>query len=188
MVIVRDVPAFVARLQGERLYVPAMVAVFTGMRLAEVLALRWNCVDLDRGVIQVREALEWTKAHGLRFKTPKSKAGRRDITLPDVLVDVLREHRKAALELRMQLGAGRLPDDALLFAQSGGRATTAEQRIVRLGRVRRAHRHAGGHVPRAAAHARQPTNRERRGYRHHQQALGARPPERHTCGLRAHVP
>jgi integrase len=37
-----------------------------------------------------------------------------------VLVDVLREHRKAALELRMQLGAGRLPDDALLFANLAG--------------------------------------------------------------------
>jgi integrase len=69
MVIVRDVPAFVAKIQGERLYVPAAVAVTTGMRLAEVLALRWNRVDLDRGVIQVREALEWTKAHGVRFKS-----------------------------------------------------------------------------------------------------------------------
>src|SRR6516225_11120192 len=43
------------------------------------------------------------------------------VTLPDILVDVLREHRKAALELRMQLGAGRLPDDALLFADIDGK-------------------------------------------------------------------
>jgi integrase len=41
--------------------------------------------------------------------------------LPDVLVDVLREHRKAVLELRMQLGLGRLPDDALLFADVAGK-------------------------------------------------------------------
>ena len=97
-----------------------MVALFTGMRLAEVLALRWSRVDLDGKTISVREALEPTKAHGIRFKTPKSKAGRRDITLPNILVDALREHRKAALELRMQLGAGRLPDDALLFANLEG--------------------------------------------------------------------
>ena len=32
----------------------------------------------------MREALEETKAHGIRFKTPKSKAGRRNITLPDI--------------------------------------------------------------------------------------------------------
>jgi hypothetical protein len=40
--------------------------------------------------------------------------------LPDVLVDALREHRRAVLELRMQLGVGRLPDDALLFATVDG--------------------------------------------------------------------
>jgi integrase len=120
MAIVRDVPGFTDKLRGTRLYVPAMVALFTGMRLGEILALRQNRVDLDRKVIEVREALEWTKAHGIRPKAPKSRAGRRDITLPDILVDALREHRKAMLELRMQLGIGRLPDDALLFANLEG--------------------------------------------------------------------
>jgi integrase len=77
-------------------------------------------VDLDKAVIQVREALEPTKTHGIRFKAPKSKAGRRDITLPDILVATLRDYRKAQLELRMKLGAGRLPDDALLFGDLNG--------------------------------------------------------------------
>ena len=72
-------------------------------------------------MIEVREALEQTKAHGIRFKKPKSKAGSRDITLPDILVDALREHRRAQLELQMQLGAGRLPNDALLFADINGK-------------------------------------------------------------------
>ena len=120
MVIVRDVPALVEKLAGFRLRIPAMVALFTGMRLGEILALRWTRVDLDRGAIQVREALEQTRAHGVRFKSAKTRAGRRDITLPDILVEALREHRKAALELRMHLGAGRLPDDALLFATVEG--------------------------------------------------------------------
>lgn len=119
MVIVKDVPGLVDKLRGSRLYAPAMVALFGGLRLGEVLALRWSCVDVDRKKISIREALETTKA-GIRFKPPKSKAGRRDITLPDVLLDALREHRKAALELRMLLGAGRLPDDALLFTNFKG--------------------------------------------------------------------
>ena len=83
MVIVQDISAFVAELKASgRLYVPAMVALFTGMRRNEVLALRWGRVDLDKNVIQVREALEATKAHGIRFKTPKSKVGRRDSLCP----------------------------------------------------------------------------------------------------------
>ncbi|MGB6808855.1 MAG: site-specific integrase, partial [Pseudolabrys sp.] len=59
-------------------------------------------------------------AHGIRVKQPKSKAGRRDVTLPDILVDVLRDYRKAQLELRIKLGAGRLQDDDLLFADING--------------------------------------------------------------------
>jgi integrase len=118
--IVRDVPALLAKLPAWRHAPIAVVALFTGMRLGEVLALRWSNVDLDHKVIRVREALEQTLQFGIRFKAPKSKAGRRDITLPDILVDALREHRKAQLELRLQLGAGKLPDDALLFADLDG--------------------------------------------------------------------
>src|SRR5262245_15077411 len=64
-------------------------SLFTGMRRGEVLALRWGCVDLDGKVIKVRQAIEPTETHGIRFKAPKSKAGRRDITLPDILVRCL---------------------------------------------------------------------------------------------------
>jgi integrase len=119
--IVRDVPALVAKLGGWRYGTVAMVAVFTGLRLGEALALRWSNVDLDRKILRTVEALEQTKRFGIRFKTPKSKAGKRDITLPDLLVDALRGHRKAQLELRMQVGAGKLPDDALLFSTIEGR-------------------------------------------------------------------
>src|SRR5215469_308931 len=117
MVIVKDLPVFLEKLKGSsRLYVPAMVSLFTGLCRSEVLALRWSRVDLDKKIIQVREALEKTDAHGIRFKSPKSNAGRRDITLPDILVDVLQEHRKAQLKFRMKLGAGKLYDTTLLFA------------------------------------------------------------------------
>jgi integrase len=136
MVIVRDVPAFLAALRtSERFYVLATVALFTGMRLGEVLALRWNRVDLDAKVIKVREALEQTRAHGVRFKSPKSKAGRRDITLPALLVDVLREHRRATLELRMQLGQGKLPDDVLLFSDIDGAPLQPNSMSARFGEI-----------------------------------------------------
>jgi integrase len=119
--IVRDIPALVAALRRWRYGTVAMVALFGGLRLGEVLALRWNNVDLDRKLIRVVEALEQTRAFGIRFKAPKSKAGKRNVTMPDILVEALREHRKAQLELRLQLGIGRLPDDALLFASIEGR-------------------------------------------------------------------
>jgi integrase len=56
----------------------------------------------------------------IRFKKPKTKAGRRDITLPDLLVDTLRDFRKAQLELRVELGSGKLTADTLLFVGING--------------------------------------------------------------------
>jgi integrase len=86
--------------------------------------LRWNRIDLDRKLAQAREALEETKAHGIRFQSPKSKAGRRDITVPDVLVDVLREHRKAMLQRGCSSGA-----DACPTTRCCSRTSTADRDV-----------------------------------------------------------
>ena len=89
-----------------RLYAPVLVALTTGMRRGELLGLRWRDVDLDGAVLRVRTSLEQTKG-GLRLKAPKTKAGRRTITLPLVTVEALREHRRTQLEERFALGLGR---------------------------------------------------------------------------------
>ena len=115
-----QVNALLPALAGRSIYPPAIVALFTGMRRGEILALRWSNVDLDTKVARVREALEETKKLGLRFKPPKTKNGVRDITLPDVVVEALREHRRGQLELRLALGVGKMPDDALVFSGPEG--------------------------------------------------------------------
>jgi integrase len=119
VVIVRDVPALIEALKGSQLYPIVIAALFTGMRLGELLALRDGRLDLDRGVIQVREALEPT-AGGICFKVPKTKAGRRDITLPTIVIETLREHRRELLERRVRLGLGRLSPADLLFTSPDG--------------------------------------------------------------------
>jgi integrase len=73
MVIVQDVPAFLTKIAGARLRTLGVVALCTGMRLGEILALRDRYVDLDGKVIEVREALEETKAKGITFKTRRSQ-------------------------------------------------------------------------------------------------------------------
>ncbi len=105
-------------LAGRSLYPIIVTALYTGMRRGELLALRWS--NVDGKVIRVRESLEQTKADGLRFKATKTKAGRRDITLPDRVVETLRDHRRQQLELRLALGLGKLPDDALTFPNLDG--------------------------------------------------------------------
>jgi len=116
---IRDVKGFIERVRGHHLFTASMIALFTGMRLGEVLALRWSRIDLVRKVIEVREAIEQTKT-SIKLKVPKTKAGRRDITLPDFLVEVLQAFRTEQLQIRIKLGAGKLPNDALLFSSING--------------------------------------------------------------------
>ena len=59
MAIVQDVTALVDKLRDWRLGTVAMVSLFTGARLGEVLALRWNHVDLDKQVL--RSGRRWNR-------------------------------------------------------------------------------------------------------------------------------
>jgi integrase len=113
--------ALLTALESRAMYAPVVTALFTGLRRGELLALRWANVDLDGKVFHVREALEETAA-GIRVKEPKTRKGFRDVTLPDLVVDILRKHRQAQLEQRMALGLGKLPDDALVFPRPDGTA------------------------------------------------------------------
>ena len=66
-------------------------------------------------------SLETTRA-GVRRKGPKTKSGIPEITLPSVVVDVLRTHRQAVLERRLLLGQGKLRDTDLVFLTWDGAA------------------------------------------------------------------
>lgn len=115
-----QVEALPGLLHGHALEVPALLSLNTGMRRGELLALRWGNVDLEAEVIRVRESLEETRAGGLRFKGPKTKAGKRDITLPAVAVDLLQAYRKRELVRRFAQGLGKLTDRDLIFPSPHG--------------------------------------------------------------------
>jgi integrase len=101
-------------LKDHSIYPIVALALATGMRRGELLALRWQDVDLRLAVLSVERSLEQTKP-GLRFKGPKSKHGRRAISLPASTVAMLRDHKRKRLELRMRLGMGKPDPDGLVF-------------------------------------------------------------------------
>jgi integrase len=100
-------------------YFAAALALATGLRRGELLALTWGKVDVDSAKIRVERSLEETKA-GLRFKQPKTRHGRRMISLPPWIVRDLEAYRRVQLEERLRLGLGKLSDDALLFPAEDG--------------------------------------------------------------------
>ena len=93
------------------------LALATGMRRGELLGLQWGDVDLDKATLRVERSVEETRA-GLRLKPPKTRRGRRNITLGESAVAMLRAHRVKQLELRLALGLGKIADDALCSARS----------------------------------------------------------------------
>jgi integrase len=105
--------------KGKPIYTLATVALGTGMRRGEMLALRWQDIDLQAAVLRVERSLEQTTEFGLVFKAPKTEHGRRTITLPASTVAELRSHWIRQQELWLAAGLGRV-NDALVFGEPDG--------------------------------------------------------------------
>jgi integrase len=101
--------AFLKAAEGSRLMALFQTATESGMRLGEVLGLRWQDIDLDRGELRVRRVLQRVAAGHVRpeyevagggemgnsvlvLKEPKTAASRRTLHLSPNLIAVLRAH------------------------------------------------------------------------------------------------
>ena len=73
--------------------VAAMIMLYAGLRIGEVLALDWTDIDFDKRTITVSKARATLKNQPY-LKTPKTKAGIRVIPIPEVLYEVLYSTRK----------------------------------------------------------------------------------------------
>jgi len=122
-------------LRGRPLYLVAVIGLATGMRRGEIAALRWRDVDSDGGKIRVERSLEQTNA-GLAFKSPKTEAGRRTISIPPSVATELKKHWRQQQEQRLALGLGKAGLDDLVFALADGSPwppdslTTAWQKTI----------------------------------------------------------
>lgn len=94
------------------------LAAVTGMRRSELAGLRWDMVDLDRGLVRVERARHVVEGEEVWSK-PKSVRGRRVIELSPKQAEVLRVHRRAQVELRLAAGSG-WTDTDLVFTDEGG--------------------------------------------------------------------
>jgi integrase len=126
-----EVQTLLEFLRDKPLYAITALALASGLRRGELGALRWPDIDLDAGTLRVERALEETKRGGIAFKPPKTRHGRRVVTLPVSTVAMLRAHRKAQQEHRLRFGLGKAEPDALVFPDWDGtprspRAVTLE--------------------------------------------------------------
>ncbi len=90
---------------GEPVRSITLLLVLTGLRIGELLALRWGSVDLDARVLRVMETV-----YDGHFDKPKTKRGRRTIPIGAETADVLAAFRPSFVD-----------PTRLVFAQSGGK-------------------------------------------------------------------
>ncbi|MFD8558319.1 tyrosine-type recombinase/integrase [Streptosporangium canum] len=69
-----------------------LLATFASLRWGEVSALRRSDIDLDAGTVRVRAAFVERSTGELVLGSPKSKAGRRVVGIPQGVIPALREH------------------------------------------------------------------------------------------------
>lgn len=88
------------------LYMPVYLAIVTGMRAGEILALQWRDIDLKEGVINVRHTLRQRKAGKPEFLQPKTGKSRRPVEISPLVVRALKEHKAAQARERLSFGEG----------------------------------------------------------------------------------
>ncbi len=103
---------------GERLQALYVLAIYLGLRRAEVLGLRWDDIDLDAERLQVTQTLQRVEG-SLQLLPPKTRHSRRTVPLPPPCVEALRQHRARQDRERLALGPA-WTDSGLVFTTTTG--------------------------------------------------------------------
>lgn len=96
-----------------------LLIVQTGMRRGEALGVRWQDIDLDKGRLQVRQAVDVLNNRP-HITTPKTKAALRTITLFPESVAALRSHKAKQNAARLVGGEAWQHLDLVFATRTGG--------------------------------------------------------------------
>lgn len=106
--------------KGSVYYPLFSLALHTGMRRSELLALRWLDVDLLLCQVSVSRTMHQLLDNSFVFRSTKTAKGRRTIALSPAMAIMLREHREAQDAMRSGLGLPSSKDSDLMFSHYDG--------------------------------------------------------------------
>lgn len=84
---------FITGTKGDPNWALYVLAITTGMRKGELLALRWKDVDLAAGTVNVTATLRQVDRHRWSWDEPKTATSRRTIVLTRVAIEALSAHQ-----------------------------------------------------------------------------------------------
>jgi len=111
--------ALLAAAAGDRYEALYYVAVYSGGRLGELLALSWNHVDLNAGTIEIAGTLQRHPGEGYVVEDTKTERSARTIRLAPAALKALQHHRVRQLAERLKAGSA-WTDSGLIFTTEIG--------------------------------------------------------------------
>lgn len=120
--------ALLRTVSGDRLEALYTVALAMGLRQGEALGLRWQDIDFTSNTLTVNVALQRVDGQ-LVLVEPKTQQGYRTLTLPQVVVDALRNHQTAQ-NLARAVASSQWVETGLVFTTWKGTAVDARN-VVR---------------------------------------------------------
>ncbi|AJQ26878.1 tyrosine-type recombinase/integrase [Pelosinus fermentans] len=96
----REVDLLLTQAKSNRFYPILLLAFTSGMRLGELLGIRWQDINLTTNEVHVRQTLQSTNKKGIIFEPPKTKNSKRRITIPLQTTEALKEYEKLWNESR----------------------------------------------------------------------------------------
>lgn len=117
----KDFAAMLAALENEPLKYRTiiLVAFDSGLRLGEIMALKWSDVDLETGKIHVNKSNQALPGRGTFTKEPKTKSSIRSLTLSKSTLTLLKQHQQQQTEEKTLLG-DRWKESGWIFTQWNG--------------------------------------------------------------------
>jgi integrase len=113
-----QVQTFLAASRSHRWGGPLRLALLYGLRRSELLALRWDDVDVASSTVRVDEGL--VKVHGgMAWTEGKSARSRRTLPVDPVTMRALQAHRSAQLQARLAIGAAWANEDLVVTTATG---------------------------------------------------------------------
>lgn len=113
-----EVITFLESCRGTHYYALFYLALFTGMRRGELLALRWQDIDFVYSQISVNRSIHHLEDGSYIFTQPKTKKSRRTIALSPSAFLMLDSYRKAK-EIELKMMDQELKDGDLVFNTLG---------------------------------------------------------------------
>jgi len=115
-----EITQLLLAVKGTSLEALIQLAITTGMRQSEILALKWSDMDWDRNTLTIQRQLRRKYENGNYYSSLKTSAGRRTISLGLNTIQNLREHHKRQISEKDKMG-NQWDENDLVFPSSNGK-------------------------------------------------------------------